>query len=459
MRERRPAETFELDIVAVRPDGDGEGRLGREQVAVPFSIPGERVRVQIGRVREGEFVGRLVDVVTPSADRVAPRCRHFGPQAERPCGGCAWQHIAYPRQLELKREIVRDAVRRTLHHAPQVQPTIGADPGQPWGFRQKVHFAFAPGGQHRGHVMGHYARGSRDLLPMTECPVHAAPGNAVAFRLAAAAAGAGQDLRLRGVVARVSRATGRVMVTLVSDGPPGRVLRALTKRTLLADPDVTSVSVSAHTGRGSLILGDDPRLVAGDARLAEVIEGTTYLMSSAAFFQTNCAAAAVLVREVLAHVPVDRPVLDLYCGGGLFALALARRGQTVIGIETNRSAIADAVASRQANRIPASRCQFVAGAAESAIRRVDPASARVVLMDPPRAGATEGVMDHVLRQLQPSVLVYISCDPESLARDLSRIEQGGYRVSVIQPVDMFPHTAEVETLAIAVPSGPRRERT
>jgi len=452
MPERRPAETVELDIIAVGPDGDGEGRLGRTQVRVPFTIPGERVRVQLGRVREVTPSARLVDIVTPSADRVAPPCRHFGPHAGMPCGGCAWQHIAYPRQLELKRALVRDAVGRTLRNAPPVQPTVGIDPGEPWGFRQKVHFAFAPGLRRRGYLMGHYARGSRELLPVVECPVHATPGNAVAFRVAAAAASTGADLRLRGLLARVSRATGRVMVTLISDGPPGRVLRALTKRTLLTDASVASVSVSAHSGRGALILGDETRLVAGDARLAEVIEGTTYLMSAAAFFQTNSAMAAVLVREVLARVPPGLPVLDLYCGGGLFSLPLARRGQSVIGIEANRSAIADAVASRQVNGIPASRCQFVAASVESALRRIDPASARVVLMDPPRAGATAGVLDHVLRQLRPSLLVYISCDPESLARDLACVEGRGYRTSVLQPFDMFPHTADVETLAVAVPS-------
>lgn len=458
MPARRQPDAVDIDIVAVRPDGDGEGRHGRLRVAVPFTIPGERVRVRLGHAHDADISGRLLDVLTPSPDRVEPHCRHFGPGAEAPCGGCTWQHIAYPRQLALKRAIVREALQRALRSVPDVRPTLGIDPAQPWGFRQKVHFAFRPGARRRGHLMGHYARGTRDLLPVAECPVHAAPGNAVAFRVAAAAASAGPDLRLRGLLARVSHATGRVMVTLISDGPPSRLLRALTKRALLTDPAVVSVSVSVHASRGSLILGDDTRLVSGDARLSEVIDGTTYLMSPSAFFQTNSAAATLLVRDVLARVPPDLSVLDLYCGGGLFSLPIARRGQSVVGIETNRGAVADAVASRQANGIPAGRCQFIAAPVEVALRRVPAASARVVILDPPRSGASAAVLDDILRRLRPALLVYVSCDPESLSRDLARIESGDYRVTVAQPIDMFPHTADVETVAVAEPAGVGRRR-
>ncbi|MGE0393024.1 MAG: 23S rRNA (uracil(1939)-C(5))-methyltransferase RlmD [Vicinamibacterales bacterium] len=452
MPARRAADVVEIDISAVGPDGDGKGWLGRTRITVPFTIPGERVRVRAGRARDGEVAGDLLDVLTPSADRVVARCRHFGPASAAPCGGCTWQHIAYPRQLALKRGLVRDALRRVLRDPPDVRSTIGLGTDAPWGFRQKVHFTLAPSARRRGHVMGHYARGTRDVVPVRECPVHAAPGNAAAFRVADAAASAGADLGLRGLLARVSHATGRVMVTLVSDGPPGRALRALTRRALLSDPAVVSVSVSVHSGRGSLILGDETRLVAGEPRLTEVIDGTTYLVSPSAFFQTSCAAATRLVSEVLAQVPPDLPVLDLYCGGGLFALPIARRGQPVVGIEANRLAIADAVASRHANRIPASRCRFIAAPVEAALRRVSSGEARVVIMDPPRAGASERVLDDVLRQLRPRVLVYVSCDLESLARDLGHIERGGYRVSRVQPIDMFPHTADVETVAVAEPS-------
>ena len=454
MPARPSDDTLELDIVAIRPDGDGEARLGRQSVAVPFTIPGERVLVRFAD-RGPEPSAELLEVLTPSPDRVRPQCRHFGTGNGTPaCGGCTWQHIDYPRQLQLKQALVQDALRSAMRHPPRIAPTLGLPPEDQWGFRQKVHFAFAQAPGRDRPVMGHYARGSRRVIPITECPVHAESGNAAAFRLVAQARGA--HLGLRGLLARVSRATGRVMATLITDGPPGRALRTLTKQSLLKDPAIVSVSVSAHSGRGSLILGDETRIVSGENRLTEIINGTTYLISPAAFFQTNSAAAALLVEEVLAAVPPHLPVLDLYCGGGLFALALARRGQPVIGIEANRTAIADAVASRQANTIPGQRCRFIAAPVEAAVKSVDPAAARVVVLDPPRAGASPQVLGHVARHLKPEVLVYVSCDPESLARDLEVLERLGYMASVARPIDMFPHTPDVETVAVAAPAAAGR---
>ncbi|MDO8795098.1 MAG: hypothetical protein Q7J25_10815, partial [Vicinamibacterales bacterium] len=210
-----------------------------------------------------------------------------------------------------------------------------------------------------------------------------------------------------------------------------------------------SLHASIHSGRGSLIFGDHTRHVSGTDRIAEQINGITYLISPTAFFQTNGEAAAELVRTVVHAVPADLPVLELYCGSGLFALPLAKRGQRVIGIESNRVAVADAVASRYANGIPPARCRFVAATAEAGVTGIDPRDARSVVLDPPRSGASAAVLDEVLQRLRPDLLVYVSCDAQSLAIDLGKVEQGGYRITGLQPLDMFPHTAEVETVAVA----------
>lgn len=447
----RAQDTVDLHVVAMRPDGDGEAVMGRVRVAVPFTIPGEDVRVRLGPIRAGEAQARLLDVLVPSPDRVQAACRHFGGRAHPACGGCAWQHIAYPRQLRLKQELVREAVSRTLEHPPATARTLAPTPDAPWGFRQKAHFAFSTDARGRRAFMGHYARGGREVLPVLECPVHADAANHVAFRFAKAVADAGPTVGLHGLLARVSRATGKVMVTLVSHGQPSRVLRTLSRKFLLGDQTISSVSVSAHSGQGSLILGPHTQVVAGDLRLEERIGETTYLVSPGAFFQTSGSAAALLVEQVLQHIPAELPVLDLYCGGGLFSLPLARRGNQVLGIEANEAAVEDAVASRQANRIPSARCRFVAAPVEAALQRVVPAAARAVVLDPPRAGASERALHQILR-LRPGVIVYVSCEPQSLARDLRVIERGGYRVTKLQPVDMFPYTAEVETVAVAVPA-------
>ncbi len=229
------------------------------------------------------------------------------------------------------------------------------------------------------------------------------------------------------IVARVSRSTGDEMVTLVTEGPPGRRLRDVSRKVLTARAGVTSLHTSIHTGRGSPIFGDRTRPVSGTDRIAEEIDGVTYLISPTAFFQDNSQAAAELVRAVMRTVPADLPVLELYCGSGLWALPLAKRGQRVVGIESNRAAVADAVASRHANGIPPSRCRCVAATAESGVTRIHPRDARYVLLDPPRSGACTAVLDEVLQRLRPDLLVYISCDAHSLAADLRKVEQGGYR--------------------------------
>ncbi len=173
-------------IAAVDLDGDGVGELDGRSVRVPFTLPGERVEIRLRAEDGGGWIGDLVRVLSPSPHRVAPRCRHFGP-----CGGCAWQHIAYPEQLRLKTRLLQSVLDQTLkRHAPEVAATRATPAREPdgtgaapWGYRDKVHFVFGPGGDGKPLVMGHYRRGSRTVLPVDECPVHAEAGNRAAFLL------------------------------------------------------------------------------------------------------------------------------------------------------------------------------------------------------------------------------------------------------------------------------------
>jgi 23S rRNA (uracil1939-C5)-methyltransferase len=176
------------------------------------------------------------------------------------------------------------------------------------------------------------------------------------------------------------------------------------------------------------------------------VAGVSFLTSPAAFFQTNVPAAEILVKLVLEAVPAATSVLDLYAGAGLFALPLARRGNGVIAIEENRAAVDDGEASLRLNRIPSSRCTFVARSVEAGLRSARTAEAAV--LDPPRDGCSPEVVDELFGRLRPRLAVYVSCNPEALARDLARITTHGYRIVSMQPVDMFPHTAHVETVVV-----------
>jgi len=459
----RHGDTVDVDIESLDLSGDGIARPGRLRVAVPFTIPGERVRVRLApRARaDGVVPADLVEVLRASPARVAPGCRHFGPQPQgrQACGGCAWQHIAYPEQLRLKTVLVTRLVRAAVPRAPEARPMLPATPGgAPWGYRHKVHFVFAAsGGRQPRLIMGHYARESRRVVPVEECPVHAAAGNERAFAFLGACVSAGVQAAgpsrargpggvLKSLAVRVARRTAERMMTVVVTRDADRALRGATRRALaLAGPD-TALHVNLHPRDDAFVFGRDTRRVSGSARLREEAGGVSFLISPTAFFQTNVDAAERLIQLVRAAVPDRVPVLDLYAGAGLFALPLAQAGHDVVAVEENRAAVADGEASRALNRIPVTRCRWVAATVEEALTRVAPCD--TVVLDPPREGCSLAVRTRLFAMRQPRRLVYVSCNPETLARDLSDAAAHGYAVESLQPVDMFPHTPHVETVAV-----------
>ena len=442
----------ELDIDDMAVSGDGVGSVDGRAVLVPFTIPGERVRVGLAR---GRPVATLLSIVRASPHRVTPRCAHFGPDAERglgPCGGCSWQHIAYPEQLRLKRRIVDRLVRDAVSPAPAIEPMRAATPvDEPWGYRHKAHFVFAPvrTGRHAAIAMGHYARGSRRLVPVRECPVHDARGNALAFSVRdrlgrLPVSPRDQAPALRGLAVRAGFHTSELMATLVVRHTGDTRVRGAMQDVMRANPSV-SFHLNVHADDDAFIFGRQTRRLSGPERMREQVQDSSFLISPTAFFQTNVAAADLLVELVLAAMPPRSRVLDLYAGAGLFAIPLARAGHTVTAVEGNRAAVADGIASARLNGVDESRCRFVARPVEQALGA---ATADAVVLDPPREGCAPAVIDRLFGGIRPRVGVYVSCNPEALAADLRRIVACGYTIRSIQPVDMFPHTAHIEAVAV-----------
>ncbi len=446
-------DTVDATIVEMDANGDGVADIRGARVAVAFTIPGERVRLRLPVRASSDRPARaaLIEVLEPSPHRVAPPCPHFGPQPTRipPCGGCAWQHIAYPEQLRIKTETVSRAVRSVVPDAPPVKPMVTATP-DPWGFRHKVHFVFGDSGGRL--TMGHLARGSRRVVPVEECRVHAGAGNAVAFALRDACARAGvrawepgkpTQAALRGVAVRVGQASHETLATLVVAHDRDRELRAATRR-VLGEGAVGGLHLNVHQRDDGMIFGAATRKLRGIERLREDVGGVSFLISPTAFFQTNVAAAELLVRLVLEAVPPDAPVLDLYAGTGLFALTLAKRGHTVTAVEESREAVSDGQVSQRLNRIPDGQCRWIAAPVEAAVKKERAAGA--VILDPPRDGCAPGVLDRVFGERAPVMAVYVSCNPDTLGRDLAAVVRHGYAVESVQPVDMFPHTPHIETV-------------
>jgi 23S rRNA (uracil1939-C5)-methyltransferase len=410
---------------------------------------------------DGVLPASLIEIVRASPHRTTPGCRHFGPgqpSGIEPCGGCAWQHIAYPEQLRLKTALVTRLVRAAVAGAPAANPMVATTPlDAPWGYRHKVHFVFGnAAGRQPTLTMGHYARGSRRVVGVVECPVHAADGNAHAFALRDACLKAGvlaaEPARrrrgdvLKSVAVRVARRTKERMMTVVVADDGDRALRGATRRALDAAGAGTALHVNLHPRHNAFIFGEVTRRISGPERLRDQVASVSFLISPTAFFQTNLDAAEVLVEHVRRALPAGAPVLDLYAGAGLFALPLARAGHAVVAVEENTAAVADGEASRAMNRIPPAQCRWVAATVETALGRVG--ACDTVVLDPPRDGCSAVVSQRLFAERRPSLAVYVSCNPDTLARDLAIAAGHGYDVELLQPVDMFPHTPHVETVAV-----------
>jgi 23S rRNA (uracil1939-C5)-methyltransferase len=466
----------DLEIEDLAANGDGLATCGGRRISVPFTIPGERVRVRLPN-RGGTAI--LLDILRASPHRVTPRCRHFGINAAPglgACGGCTWQHIAYREQLRLKTDLVDRLVRAAVPRAPKAAMTLAATSlDDPWSYRNKAHFVFGQRGSTL--VMGHYVRGSRRVIPIVECPVHDERGNAFAFAARDTFAAAGlSGGTLRSLAIRVGCRTRELMAALIVTSDRDRRVRTATRRLLEQSPP-TSMHLNVHARDDAFIFGPATRQLHGSARMREEAAGASFLISPAAFFQTNLRAAEILVRLVLDAVapapsnveglapsnveglapsnveglaPSDVEgsgrVLDLYAGSGLFAIPLAIAGHDVAAVEENRLAVADGEAALKLNRAAQGRCRFIARRVETALPSLRDAD--VVVLDPPREGCSRSVLREVFGRLRPALVVYVSCNPEALARDLQFIDGQGYRARSVQPVDMFPHTAHIETVVV-----------
>jgi 23S rRNA (uracil1939-C5)-methyltransferase len=393
-----------------------------------------------------------------------PICAHFGD-----CGGCETQHLDYAEQRRRKREYILGLLAPAAPAAAIVEDVVPmpVEPdGMPRHFRHKAAFAFAPGDARGGGlVMGHFAAGSRRVVPVHECPVHSARANRIAFslrdRLAQAgirAAGPRRDGVLRYLVVRTTHDDRQALAMLVVTRND-KALRAPLRAWLQSSERPESLFVSEHDRDDPFMVGDRVLRIDGPAHLRETRVGPTLLLSPGAFFQTNPDAAAALVAEVTAQVAAvgeGQRVLDLYAGSGLFALPLAMAGHSVTAVEENRQAVRDGHVNARANRVPDTRLAFAGARVEDFVRRPPAGWPDVVVLDPPRQGCPAGVLERVFRDLAPRRVLYVSCNPEAFAHELPAMLAAGYAPTRVLPVDMFPHTSHVELVATLDPVRRRR---
>lgn len=383
------------------------------------------------------------------------RCAFFGR-----CGGCQSQDVPYPQQLARKREALEAQLSQALgRHAPAVDPVIGmpaGGDGSPWAFRQKAAFTFGPGRQGEPFVFGHLAEGTQTVVPVTECPVHSARANTLAFalrdhlrRARIPAAGPRLEGVLRHVVVRTTEDARDAVVLLVVTRNDRR-LRAPIRAFLESADAPSGFLLNVHDRPGPYMVGRDTITIAGRPSVRETALGVPYLVSPASFFQTNVTAARVLVDLVLDAVgqSPSKRVLDLYAGSGLFSLPLAAAGHRVIAVEEHPHAVEDAHRNLRLSPATAGRVRMLRSRVEDALPRLARERADAVILDPPRSGCPPAVIDAVFQGLAPALAVYVSCHPGALAAELPSIRAAGYDAMRVQPVDMFPHTPHLEAVAV-----------
>lgn len=424
--------SFPLTIDRLSYGPAGLGRVNGKVVFVPETVPGEEVEVEIDEEKKGYARGHLVRVIRPSPHRRTPPCRYV-----HQCGGCSWQHIAYEEQLKAKEELVREQLRRIggLNDIPLL-PIIASP--QEWQYRQRIRLRVDDLAR-----VGFSPFRSHSLVEIDSCLI-AWPDVEIHLRA------------VRDWVRRLRSSVTQVELVIAQQSAPGLETRIVcigdvhgmfrqedecsSQQFLASHPDVAGVmlrgrgwshtwghtAVQVHTGENTLVVHDG------------------------AFTQVNPAANQLLVESLVQLSGLDKTqqVIELYCGAGNFSLPLARRAHALIGVEQNGNAVLAARAN--AERAGVKNAQFRQAAVQTEVRELleRGVHGNLVVLDPPRTGAAEVIDD--LPRFGARTIVYVSCDPATLARDLRRLLPHGYHLQAVQPLDMFPQTYHVETLAVSV---------
>jgi 23S rRNA (uracil1939-C5)-methyltransferase len=439
----RPSRGDELDLTveSLAHGGNGVARRDGYVVFVAGAIPGDRVRAVVGRAKKAYAEARAVAVLQPSPDRIPERAHH---------PGAPWQVLPYERQLAVKAQLIEEALTRIGHLSGyELEPIVPAV--EEWRYRNKLEFSFGAGDDGE-LVCGFHAPGRwNDIVPMDDCLLASERVNALRDQVLAACRAQRLDAWdrqthrgfLRNLVIREGRRTGATQVRLVTS--PGK----LDVDALIAAVDCDGLWWTRTEDLGESTRGGEHALLAGAPQLPEELGGLSFLISPEAFFQTNTEMAEQLyaVAAEYAQLRGHERVFDLYCGIGTIGLTLAARAREVVGVEIVEPAVADAIANAQVNEVL--NASFYAGDIRLAMRELVERAGKpdVAVIDPPRAGLSQKVVRRIV-EAAPRRIVYVSCNPTTLAPNAAQLVEAGYRLVRVRPVDMFPQTPHIECVAL-----------
>jgi 23S rRNA (uracil1939-C5)-methyltransferase len=454
----RKGDLFELKIENLAFGGQGIGRIDNFVIFVRGAVPGDKVRVRLTRKKKDFAEARIIQLVEASPDRIQPPCPYSGF-----CGGCQWQHLPYARQLFYKKNHVMEALTRIggLENSP-IRDPLASD--NQFGYRNKMEFTFAdeqwlpPGNMDEpkfqtGLALGLHVPGSYyKVLDIEACLLLEETGN----RILAAVRNYAKESRIpaygikshagfwRFLTLRHSRAFDQWMVNIVTATRDPDAVKPLADLLCAQFPKLKTFVNNITRREAAIAVGEQELVLTGDGLLLDRIGPHTFQISANSFFQTNSLTAAKLYQTVLQYAELrgTETVLDLYSGTGTIPIFLSQSAEQVLGIELVAGAIQDAEKNCRTNDIQ--NCRFILGDIKERLADLQ-VKPDVIVIDPPRVGMHPDVVDRVLA-LQAPKIVYVSCNPATLARDLA-LMKAQYEILEVQPVDMFPHTYHIEVVA------------
>lgn len=445
----KQGDNITLTVNGLGSSGEGVGKYEGFTVFVKGALPEEEVRITITLVKKSYAVGALEEIVKASAERVEPACPVY-----KECGGCQLQHLSYKGQLECKRQQVQDALTRIGHLNLEALPVLGA--AEPWSYRNKMQFPAAADAEGVLHI-GCYATATHSVVDTDACMISKEANNAIMktvrtwmqhYNISAYDEKTGKGL-VRHIMGRVGVHSGEVMAVIITSGydiPHRGVLIEWLKRYV---PGLVSVVQNINKKQTNVVMGSKTRVLYGPESIKDSLGSLSFHISAQAFFQVNSEQAEKLYNKALEFAALSgkETVVDVYCGTGTISLYLARHAKQVYGIEIVAPAIENAKKNAEENKC--ANAEFICGDAAVELPKLLAGGVRpdVLVVDPPRAGCEQKVLA-AIAEVQPERVVYVSCNPASLARDLAFMEQHGYKAIVAQPVDMFPMTSHVETVVL-----------
>ncbi|MCY7775022.1 23S rRNA (uracil(1939)-C(5))-methyltransferase RlmD [Bacillus licheniformis] len=454
MKQKAPVQKNEYYNVVFEDlthEGAGVAKVDGFPIFVPNALPDEKAQIKVTRVKKGFAFGRLIDLKEESRYRTDAPCPIY-----KQCGGCQLQHINYEGQLLYKQKQVKDVLERIGKldlSRITVHPTLGME--DPWNYRNK---AQVPVGEREGGLIaGFYQQRSHEIIDMNECLIQQSENDRVVQAIKEICGKYGikayNEERhkgwLRHIMVRYGAATGEMMVVFITRTNDFPHKAKIVEEITAAFPHVKSIVQNINPKKTNVIFGDETTVIWGEEYIYDTIGGIKFAISARSFYQVNPEQTKVLYDKALEYAELngEETVIDAYCGIGTISLFLAKQAKKVYGVEIVPEAIEDAKRNAELNGIE--NAEFAVGEAEAVIPKwyEEGIKADTLVVDPPRKGCDEALLRTII-EMKPKRVVYVSCNPGTLARDLRVLEDGGYVTREVQPVDMFPHTAHVECVAI-----------